>query len=88
MSGPSSSIRQDIEEFRFNFDAMYVGGIPRLLDDDGSFLAFLAVLTAIDALSGTFAPRDGTGQRFRNFVGRFFPRPLSDRAEDCGNFEI
>jgi hypothetical protein len=76
----------DIEEFRFHFDAMYVGGIPRLLNEDGAFLAFLAVLTATEALAGVFAPQLGTGERFRNFVARFFPAPLGDRAEELWRF--
>ena len=86
MNRPASSTHQDIEQFRFHFDAMYVGGIPRLLNDDGAFLAFLAMLTAVDALSGTFAPREVSGQRFRKFVAEFFPAPLSERAEDLWKF--
>ena len=86
MTHSAKSKHQDIDEFRFHFDAMYVGGIPRLLNDDGAFLAFLAVLTAIDALSGAFAPGEGTGQRFRGFIARFFTEPLATRADDLWTF--
>ncbi|MGE0583425.1 MAG: hypothetical protein AB7P31_14985 [Steroidobacteraceae bacterium] len=42
----------DIDGFRFHFDAMYVGGIPRLLDETGVFPAFVTMLTATDTLAG------------------------------------
>jgi hypothetical protein len=65
---------------------MYVGGIPSLLHEDGAFLAFLAAVTAIDALSGPLHHKDATGQRFQNFVVRFFSAPLSNRSEDLWKF--
>jgi hypothetical protein len=67
--------QRDINEFRLNFDDMYIRGIRLLLNEDGMFLAFLAMLTATEALSGVFAPHLGTGERFRLFVNRFFQAP-------------
>jgi hypothetical protein len=77
---------KEIAEFRFHFDQMYVGGIPRLLKEDGAFLSFLAVLTGTEALAGVFAPHLSSGDRFRGFVTRFFPGPLQLRSEDLWKF--
>ena len=68
-----SSTQSDIEEFRLHFGQIYCDGIRRLLNEEGMFLAFLAILTAVEALAGLFAPQLETGERFRRFVIRFFP---------------
>jgi hypothetical protein len=81
-----STSREDFQQFRIHFDAMYVGGIPRLLNEDGAFLAFLATLTAIDALAGVFAPNRTSGERFRAFCSRFLPPVLGSRADDLWRF--
>lgn len=73
---------KDIEEFRFHFDSMYIGGIPRLLDETGAFLSFLAVLTAIDALAGVWKPDAGSGERFKGFVAAYFPEGLRERSDE------
>lgn len=73
---------KDIEEFRFHFDAMYIGGIPRLLDEAGSFLSFLATLTAVDALAGAWKPAGGSGDRFKGFVANYFPAGLRERGDE------
>jgi hypothetical protein len=44
---------------------MYVGGIPSLLHEDGAFLAFLAAVTAIDALSGPLHHKTPRASGFR-----------------------
>lgn len=82
----AESIQKDIDDFRFHFDAMYIGGIPRLLDETGSFLAFLSVLAAIDALAGVWSPSSGSGERFKGFVEKFFPVELRSRASDLLRF--
>ena len=82
----SASIEKDIDDFRFQFDSMYVGGIPRLLDDVGAFLAFLTILTATDALAGVWNPTLGSGERFKGFVQAYFPADLKPRAEDLWCF--
>lgn len=80
------STQKDIDDFRFHFDGMYIGGIPRLLDESGAFLAFLSVLTAVDALAGAWNPSAGSGERFRAFVATFFPQGLRERADDLWRF--
>ena len=60
-------------EFRRHFDQYYLGIIPRLLNEEGMFLAFITTLTAIEALAGAFAPTLGSGERFREFVKSYFP---------------
>jgi hypothetical protein len=80
------AIDKDIDDFRFHFDSMYVGGIPRLLDETGAFLAFLAIVTAVDALAGAWEPSLGAGERFKGFVATYFPSNLKSRAEDLWRF--
>jgi hypothetical protein len=79
-------IQDDIAHFRDHFDAMYLTGIPRLLDETGSFLAFVCIVSAIDTLAGLSAPAEGTGQRFKAFVVRFFPSGLRERSEELWRF--
>jgi len=59
---------------------MYIGGIPRLLDESGAFLAFLSILTAIEALAGLWSPFAGSGERFKGFVETFFPAEIKPRG--------
>ncbi|WP_347888295.1 hypothetical protein ABHF54_13065 [Nitrosomonas europaea] len=78
----------EIDSYRVYFDTMYVGGIPHLLNEDGAYLAFLAIVSATDALSGLFAPNKPTGERFRLFVERYFPedhRPYAERLWNLRN---
>ena len=81
-----TTIQIDIDEFRSNFDAMYLGGIPNLINDDGAFLAFLAALTATDALAGFYGPQFGAGIRFTNFVDSFYPKDLAKHANALWKF--
>jgi hypothetical protein len=60
-------------EFRRHYDQYYLGVIPRLLNDEGMFLAFVSTLTAIESLAGVSAPTAGSGERFRGFVSKYFP---------------
>lgn len=69
-------------EFRRHFDQYYLGVIPRLLNEEGMFLAFVSMLTAIESLAGAYAPDLGTGERFRTFVSAYFPSiyaPFTDQ---------
>lgn len=78
----------DIDDYRSHFDGMYVGGIPHLLNEDGAFLAFLAIISGTDALAGLFEPNMGTGERFRSFVETYFPkdhRPYAERLWELRN---
>lgn len=80
------SIEEAITDYRVHFDSIYVAGIPRLLNDDGSFLSFLAVLAATDALAGLFLPAAGTDERFREFVSRYYPQGLREQADRLWKF--
>ena len=84
----SSALSDEIDSYRCHFDFMYVGGIPRLLNEDGCFLAFLAILSATDALSGLFAPKAKPGERFRMFIEAYFPqdhRPFAEQIWQLRN---
>lgn len=60
-------------EFRRHFDRDFLGAIPRLLNEEGMFLAFVASLSAIECLAGAYLPELGTGERFRAFLSKFSP---------------
>jgi hypothetical protein len=77
-----NSHRAQVDEFRSYFGDIYLRAIPRLLDESGTYLAFLSMLSAIDALAGLLAPRLGSGVRFREFVNSYFPADLRGRRED------
>jgi len=82
------ALLDEIDGYRVHFDTMYVGGIPRLLNEDGAYLAFLAIVSATEALAGLFAPTKGAGERFRIFVETYFPedhRPFADRFWELRN---
>ena len=82
------TLLDEIDGYRLHFDTMYVGGIPHLLNEDGAYLAFLAIVSATDALAGLFAPTKGAGERFRIFVEMYFPedhRPFADRLWELRN---
>ena len=82
----SDTVLQDIDAFRAQFDGLYIGAFPRLLDQDGGFLAFLVMVSATDSLAGLWSPASGTGERFRSFVGEFFPSGLRERGVDLWGF--
>ena len=73
-------------EFRRHFDQYYLAVIPRLLNEEGKFLSFVAMLTAIEALAGASAPDDGSGERFRKFVSCYFPEIYSSLTSDLWAF--
>lgn len=82
----SETIGEAITDYRVHFDSIYVAGIPRLLNDDGAFLSFLAVIAATEALAGLYAPAAGTGDRFREFVARYYPDNLRGHAQQLWKF--
>ena len=73
-------------EFRRHFDQYYLGVIPRLLNDEGLFLAFLSMLAAIESLAGTYMPDEGSGERFRAFVSTFFPKTYEFHVDQLWKF--
>jgi hypothetical protein len=82
----AADISAHITDYRFHFDAIYVAGIPNLLNDDGAFLSFVAVLTGTEALAGLFAPAKSSGERFREFVARYYPSGLKEQAKELWAF--
>lgn len=73
-------------EFRRHFDEYYLGVIPRLLSEEGLFLAFLSMLAALESLAGTYMPDQGTGERFRAFVSAFFPKTYESYVDQLWKF--
>jgi hypothetical protein len=73
-------------EFRRHFDNDFLGVIPRLLNEEGVFLAFVASLSAIECLAGAYMPDQGTGERFKAFVTKFFPGTYSTHVEALWKF--
>jgi len=73
-------------EFRRHFDQYYLGVIPRLLNEEGLFLAFLSMLAAVESLAGTYMPEHGTGERFRAFVSTFFPKTYESHVDRLWKF--
>jgi hypothetical protein len=73
-------------QFRGYFDQYYLGVIPRLLNEEGLFLAFLSMLSAIESLAGTHMPDHGTGERFRVFISTFFPKSYEPYVDQLWKF--
>jgi hypothetical protein len=73
-------------EFRRHFDRYYLGVIPRLLNEEGQFLAFLSMLSAIESLAGAYLPDDSAGERFRAFVSNFFPKAYQSYVDPLWKF--
>ena len=72
--------------FRRHFDQYYLGVIPRPLNEEGIFLAFVSMLTAVESLAGAYAPDLGTGERFRGFLAKFFPPAYEPLADEFWQF--
>lgn len=68
------------------FSAVFLGGIPKLLNDEGAFLSFICSLTAVEALGGFLKPKGNNGDRFRSFIREFFPDPYPRKADDLWKF--
>jgi hypothetical protein len=73
-------------EFRRHFDQYYLGVIPRLLNEEGMFLAFVSMIGALETLAGIFEPKLGTGDRFRSFVTAFFPPAYNSIISELWQF--
>ena len=67
-------------------DQYYIGVIHRLLNEDGIFLAFVSMLTAVEALAGVYLPTMKSGERFRTFIKDFFPEPYHAHTEGLWKF--
>ena len=73
-------------DFRRHFDNDFLGVIPRLLNEEGAFLAFVSMLAAIECLAGAYLPDHGTGERFRTFVSVYFPVQYKAHVEALWKF--
>ena len=82
----ASELSDVAAEFRRHFDQYYLGVIPRLLNEDGKFLAFVAMLTAIESLAGVYLPAESAGDRFRAFVATYFPKTYEPHTEKLWQF--
>jgi hypothetical protein len=73
-------------DFRRHFDQYYRGVIPRLLNEEGLFLAFVSMLAAVESLAGTYMPDQGAGEWFRVFVSTFFPKTYETHVDQLWKF--
>ena len=65
------------------FRCIYLDGIPRLLQaNETSFLSFLCVVAATDALAGYRYTSAAVGDRFRDFVTDYFPPEYKPHASN------
>jgi hypothetical protein len=81
-----SSYSGAADDFRAHYDQFYLGVIPRLLNQEAMFLAFLSMIAAVETLAGAYKPNGGTGERFREFVGRYFPKSYGDHLDALWKF--
>ena len=73
-------------EFRQHFDRYYLGAIPKLLNEEGMFLAFISMLTAIETLAGLYRPSKDPGERFRAFLRAYFSETYHPLIDDLWRF--
>ncbi len=63
------------------FSEIILGGVPRLLrQNETAFLSFMCMVAAIDALSGYRYRTARVGDRFRDFIGEYFPASYAPHA--------
>lgn len=72
------------------FNRIYVGGIPQLIRDETAFLSFVCMLAGIEALAGYHNPdasgQGANGDRFRGFVGTYFPESYKIHVSSLWEF--
>ncbi len=77
MTNIPPEIREAIRWFR----QIYLNGIPVLLrQNETSFLSFVCVVAATDALAGYRYKNSNVGDRFNQFVTNYFPPAYSTHA--------
>ena len=82
----TQSLSDVAAEFRRHYDQYFLGVIPRLLNEEGLFLAFISMLAAVESLAGAYMPDQGTGERFRAFVSTFFPKNYESHVDRLWKF--
>jgi len=72
------------------FNRIYLGGIPQLIRDETAFLSFVCMLAGIEALAGYHNPDASgpvaNGERFRSFVGAYFPKAYHAHVSNLWEF--
>ena len=73
------------------FSTIYLGGIPPTITNDSSFLAFINVLAATEALAGfryanTIQGKARNGKRFKAFIAQYFPEPYKSWTDRLWTF--
>jgi hypothetical protein len=67
------TLTDEIQNVHHHFSGIFIGGIPRLLNDDGAYLSFICTFAGIEALAGYRYPNEGqNGERFRCFINEYF----------------
>src|SRR5947209_18590209 len=75
------AMTQDIQAAIKAFRDIILGRVPLLLTrNETAFLSFMCSLAGIDALSGYRYATDDVGDRFRRFIGDYFPATYSPHA--------
>lgn len=72
------------------FKHHYLDGVPLLIRDETAFLSFICILAGVEALGGYYDPAasglGANGQRFRQFVTKYFPSPYQPNASKLWDF--
>ncbi len=80
-------LEKAIEGAHAQFARIYLGGIPRLLNDDGAFLSFICVCSGVEALAGYRHPDvKENGTRFKEFLREYFAAPYGSMSEQLWAF--
>ena len=75
-----------VENAFAHYSRIYLGGIPSLIADESAFLAFICILSGIEAL-GNYCYRDKSpGSRFKKFVKSYFAKPYPEYADSLWKF--
>jgi len=76
-----STVADVVRHVQQQFSRIYLGGIPALLNDQGAYLSFIVIMAGTEGLARFYRPKAGNGERFKEFVRRFYPEPLAADAE-------
>jgi len=69
----AEALGREIDNTHGHFAAIFVGGIPNLLNADGAYLSFICVFSGTEALAGyRYANINSNGERFRKFLTEYF----------------
>jgi hypothetical protein len=67
-------LSDEIANFSWNYRALFLRGIPHLLNDDGAYLSFGCTFSGVEVLAGYSYPDESSnGVRFKNWIAAYFP---------------